>query len=58
MEARVDAVFASLMKDPGFLELTRGADGRIPIPQAKTMNQTRGSSKSTKPEIARVVSRP
>jgi tetratricopeptide (TPR) repeat protein len=41
MEARVDAVFASLMKDPGFLELTRGADGRIPIPQAKTMNQIR-----------------
>jgi tetratricopeptide (TPR) repeat protein len=41
MEARVDAVFASLMKDPDFLELTRGADGRIPIPQAKIMNQIR-----------------
>jgi len=39
MEARVDAVFASLMKDPQFIELTKGADGRLPIPQAKTMNR-------------------
>jgi hypothetical protein len=33
MEARVDAVFASLMKDPEFIALTRGADGRLPLPQ-------------------------
>jgi len=38
MEARVDAVFATLMHDPEFLELTKGADGRLPIPQPKTMN--------------------
>ena len=37
MEARVDAVFASLMKDPAFIALTSGADGRLPIPQPKTM---------------------
>ena len=38
MEARVDAVFATLMHDPEFLELTKGADGRLPMPQPKTMN--------------------
>ena len=43
MEARVDAVFAGLIKDPGFLELTKGADGRLPIPEPKTINQTGGS---------------
>jgi hypothetical protein len=32
MEARVDAVFASLYKDPTFVALTSGADGRLPIP--------------------------
>jgi tetratricopeptide (TPR) repeat protein len=32
MEARVDAVFASLYKDPAFLALTSGADGRLPLP--------------------------
>jgi tetratricopeptide (TPR) repeat protein len=38
MEARVDAVFASLMKDPAFLALTKDADGRLPMnmsPNAK-----------------------
>jgi len=40
MEARVDAVFATLMHDPEFLELTKGADGRLPIPQPKTMNRS------------------
>lgn len=32
MEARVDAVFDSLRADPGFIALTRDADGRLPIP--------------------------
>ncbi|HWF05821.1 MAG TPA: hypothetical protein VHA06_19190, partial [Candidatus Angelobacter sp.] len=32
MEAKVDAVFASLFKDPTFLALTSGADGRLPLP--------------------------
>jgi tetratricopeptide (TPR) repeat protein len=32
MEARVDAVFTSLMEDKDFLALTSGADGRLPIP--------------------------
>jgi tetratricopeptide (TPR) repeat protein len=31
MEARVDAVFASLMRDATFLSLTSGADGKLPI---------------------------
>jgi len=31
MEARVDAVFASLMSDRAFIELTRGADGGPPM---------------------------
>ena len=29
MEARVDAVFLSLKKDPDFISLTRGADGKL-----------------------------
>ena len=33
MEARVDFVFASLRKDPGFVALTSGADGRLPLPK-------------------------
>ena len=37
MEARVDAVFASLMKDPTFIALTSGADGRLPLPQDRGM---------------------
>jgi tetratricopeptide (TPR) repeat protein len=32
MEARVDAVFASIVKDPEFVSLTAGADGKLPIP--------------------------
>jgi tetratricopeptide (TPR) repeat protein len=32
MEARVDAVFASLRNDPAFLALTSGADGQLPMP--------------------------
>jgi hypothetical protein len=32
MEARVDAVFASLMDDRDFMALTSGADGRLPMP--------------------------
>ncbi len=38
MEARVDAVFASLMQDPAFLALTKEADGKLPMrmsPNAK-----------------------
>jgi tetratricopeptide (TPR) repeat protein len=33
MEARVDAVFASIAHDPEFVSLTAGADGRLPMPQ-------------------------
>ncbi len=32
MEARVDAVFASLRGDAAFMQLTSGADGRLPMP--------------------------
>jgi hypothetical protein len=38
MEARVDAVFASLMHDDQFLALTKDADGKLPMrmsPNAK-----------------------
>jgi tetratricopeptide (TPR) repeat protein len=38
MEARVDAVFASIMKDPEFIALTSGADGRLPLPQDRGMS--------------------
>ena len=38
MEARVDAVFATLMRDPAFLALTSDADGRLPLPQTGTMS--------------------
>ena len=34
MEARVDAVFASLRNDKRFLDLTRNADGRLPMPMS------------------------
>ena len=44
MEARVDAVFASLFKDPGFIALTNGADGRLPLPQDHKMSQGTGAS--------------
>lgn len=33
MEARVDAVFASMRSDPAFVALTSGADGRLPLPK-------------------------
>ena len=32
MEARVDAVFASIVADPEFLALTDQADGKLPMP--------------------------
>ena len=31
MEARVDAVFASLKQDPGFVALTDAADGKLKV---------------------------
>jgi tetratricopeptide (TPR) repeat protein len=37
MEARVDAVFASLREDPQFIALTGAADGKLPLPQNKKM---------------------
>ena len=37
MEARVDAVFASLREDPTFLALTGAADGRLPVPKTQKM---------------------
>jgi hypothetical protein len=33
MEARVDAVFASIVEDPQFVDLTAGADGKLPMPR-------------------------
>jgi len=44
MEARVDAVFASLMNDPAFMALTSGADGRLPLPQRRGMNDGAGTA--------------
>jgi tetratricopeptide (TPR) repeat protein len=44
MEARVDAVFASLLKDPAFVALTSGADGRLPLPQDRGMSQGGGAA--------------
>jgi tetratricopeptide (TPR) repeat protein len=44
MEARVDAVFASIANDPEFISLTSGADGRLPIPQRKGMTQAVGAT--------------
>src|SRR3989441_9567631 len=32
MEARVDAVFDSIRADQSFIALTKGADGRLPMP--------------------------
>ena len=40
MEARVDAVFASLRQDPQFIALTSAADGKLPIPQNNKMPAT------------------
>ncbi len=39
MEARVDAVFATLKHDPAFVELTAGADGKLDA--GKTMSERR-----------------
>jgi tetratricopeptide (TPR) repeat protein len=36
MEARVDAVFASLREDPQFIALTSNADGKLPLPKSST----------------------
>src|SRR6478609_7355237 len=33
MEARVDAVFASIISDPQFMNLTAGADGKLSMPR-------------------------
>ncbi len=37
MEARVDAVFASLREDPQFMALTAAADGKLPVPRNNRM---------------------
>ncbi|MDT5270460.1 MAG: hypothetical protein QOH49_2646 [Acidobacteriota bacterium] len=37
MEARVDAVFNSLREDADFVALTRGADGKLPLPSGSGM---------------------
>lgn len=45
MEARVDAVFAAIVRDKDFLALTKDADGRLPMPmspkQAEPMRMNR-----------------
>jgi tetratricopeptide (TPR) repeat protein len=41
MEARVDAVFDSIRADQAFIALTRGADGRLPIPMRGMGSQNR-----------------
>lgn len=43
MEARVDAVFASLKDDAAFVALTSGADGKLPIPDRGTGMRSGGS---------------
>jgi tetratricopeptide (TPR) repeat protein len=43
IEARVDSVFASLMKDSDFIALTSGADGRLPLPQDRGMSPGGGT---------------
>jgi tetratricopeptide (TPR) repeat protein len=42
MEARVDAVFDSIRHDSDFMDLTKGADGKLPIPM-KGMPATQAS---------------
>jgi tetratricopeptide (TPR) repeat protein len=43
MEARVDAVFDTIRRDPAFVALTAGADGKLPMPMKgageRTMNK-------------------
>ncbi len=45
MEARVDAVFSSLLKDADFIALTRGADGKLPLPSAGGMDGRGGGNR-------------
>ena len=33
MEARVDAVFATIVEDPAFVSMTADADGKLPMPR-------------------------
>jgi tetratricopeptide (TPR) repeat protein len=42
MEARVDAVFTSLYQDAGFIALTKGADGKLPLPPSGGMGARTG----------------
>ena len=44
MEARVDAVFASLREDPTFVALTSAADGKLPVP-GRTMGTSSGANR-------------
>jgi tetratricopeptide (TPR) repeat protein len=44
MEARVDAVFVSLRKDPAFVVLTASADGKLPVPEM-TMGTRSGANR-------------
>ena len=44
MEARVDAVFASLKDDPAFVALTGGADGKLSPAQTMSMDPRRGTA--------------
>lgn len=41
MEARVDAVFDSIRSDQAFIALTRGADGKLPMPMRGMGSQNR-----------------
>ena len=44
MEARVDAVFASLKSDPAFVVLTSGADGKLDSSRTMSMDPRRGTA--------------
>jgi tetratricopeptide (TPR) repeat protein len=44
MEARVDAVFASLKSDPEFIALTAGADGKLDPLRTMSMDPRRGTA--------------
>lgn len=44
MEARVDAVFASLKDDPAFVALTSGADGKLDGSRTMSMDPRRGTA--------------
>lgn len=45
MEARVDAVFHSLREDADFVALTRGADGKLPLPSGGGMGARGGGNR-------------